>query len=397
MSRGDCVKIGIFADSYRPYVSGVVRSLELFRAQFDERGHETFVFAPDYQGTDPEPGVYRFRSVKAITYPSFRIAIPVSSNLMRRVQDLDLDLIHSHSPFLMGRAGARCAARLDMPLVFTYHTLYDEYLHYAPLGGTRWKRALDLYIRDFCSRCQVIIAPSSGLRDRIRRQGITTRIEVIPTGIPLDSSIRSPGRDWLRQRLNLDAATPVLLTLGRLGPEKNLPFLLETFRILDRDHPDAVLILVGDGPMRGGLEELSRDMGLSGKVLFTGPVAPEMTSHCYAGADLFLFASQSETQGLVVLEAKAAGLPVVTLANLSSDDLIITKPSSHRDGVVVDDLEPGAMARAISDLLNHPHRLRAMSASSLKNAPQFSAASWAGKVEALFTEVIRAGRKEEVV
>lgn len=380
------LRVGVFADSYRPYVSGVVRSVDLLRDQLESLGHKTYVFAPDYHGSEPEPDVFRFRSVRAITYPSFRIAIPLSANLTRRARSLDLDVVHSHSPFMLGQAGARCAARLGLPLVFTYHTLYDQYLHYAPLGETMWRGMLDRVIRDYCRRCQAIIAPSSGLKRRIRAQGIDTRIEVLPTGICLDA-YRTLDRTWLRKRLGVEHGVPLLLTLGRIGPEKNLRFILQTFRIVASRHPETLLAMVGDGPILTDLKEEAREMGLGGRVLFPGPVPPDMVPHCYAGADLFLFSSQSETQGLVLLEAKAAGLPVVTLKNLSSGDLVITRPEEDEDGVVVEDKTPDAMAAVVDRLLSQPERLAAMRANAGKNAPLFSAESWARRIECLYVDV----------
>lgn len=387
------MRLGIFTDSYRPYFSGVIRSLELLRSELHRMGHKSYVFAPDYRDTSPEPDVFRFRSVRAITFPSYNIAIPISPFLGRRVKNLNLDIIHAHSPFLLGPAGARWAKRLDLPLVFTHHTLYDQYLHYAPMGELMWKGILDKVVKDFCHRSDVVIAPSSGLAKLLRRRGIDSRIEVIPTGISLEQFAPPEEMRIGREQLGIPQAAPLVITVGRLGAEKNPHLLLEAFLRLTRRHPEAHLLVVGDGPLKGELKQWVQAHGLGDQVVFTGSVPPDQVTQLYYLSDLFVLASQSETQGLVVVEAKACGLPVVSLRNLSSDDLIYTSPHPREDGIILDEACPEALALAVSGLLENEARCNKMSANAKRNAPQFSSTAWARRMEDLYLELIDSRRR----
>lgn len=388
------VRVGIFTDSYRPYFSGVIRALELFRAEFRRLAHQTYVFAPDYRGTSPEPDVFRFRSVRAITFPSYNLAIPISPYLRQRVRSLRLDVIHAHSPFLLGPAGARCARYLDLPLVFTYHTMYEQYLHYAPFGEKMWEGVLKRVVRDFCNRSDVVIAPSSGLARLIKDRGVTSQVEVIPTGISLEQFSRPRGK-MTRAQLGIPSEAPLLITVGRVGEEKNPQMLMEAFHLVQKTHPEAHLLMVGDGPMKDGLLNWSRERGISDKVHFTGGVSPEAVTDLYHLSDIFVFTSQTETQGLVVLEAKACGLPVISLRNLSSEDLIRTHPSKAADGFIVEKTSPGEFAATIEELLDNTHLRRAMSENARRNAVAFSSRAWAKRIESLYVDLIK-GREGAV-
>lgn len=315
------MRIGFFTDSYHPYTSGVVRSLELFREELRRRGHEVYIFAPNYPDCLPEEGVFRFFSIPAVTQKNFTLAIPFSPYLNRRIKALRLDIIHVHSPFLLGGLGARCARRLELPLVFTYHTRYEDYVHYFPFFPQLSRPVVRYYVTDFSNRCDLVVAPSGSMAEKLRHDGVRAPLRVIPTGIRYEQ-LQGGEPGWLRRSYGIPEGVPVLLYVGRLAREKNLDFLLEAFHQVLRREPECRLVMVGAGPAREELARKAGRLGIEGRVVFTGVLPPPEVASCYQGADLFFFASLTETQGLVLAEAMAAGLPVVAVRAGGVEDVL---------------------------------------------------------------------------
>ncbi|BAS27027.1 glycosyltransferase family 4 protein [Limnochorda pilosa] len=364
------MRIGMFSDSYRPYVSGVVRSIESFAGELRRRGHAVAIFAPSYPGhREDEPDVYRFRSVRAPSNPEFSLALPFAPHLTRRARELALDVIHVHSPFLMGRLGARLARRLGVPVVFTHHTLYDEYVHYVPFTPPQVTRRLTVHwVRSFANRCDLVIAPSQPVEARIRAQGVTRPIRVIPTGIDPDAlAAGDPG--WLSREWATKPGDPVLLYVGRLAREKNLEFLLEAMALILPKVPRAWLVLAAGGPDRERLEARARALGVAGRVIMTGFLPHERVIDAYAGADLFVFASQTETQGLVIAESMAAGLPVVAVSASGVTDLV----RDGIDGYLTPHDVPTFVERVL-ELLSNKERRDRMAAEARRRAAELSVA-----------------------
>lgn len=362
--------IAMFSDSYLPYVSGVVRSIESFTEELRARGHTVSIFAPAYPNQGPdEPHVYRFPSVRTPYHREFTLALPFSPHLARTGRALGLDVIHVHSPFIMGRVGARLARQLGVPVVFTHHTLYDEYVHYVPLAPPALTRRLTVRaVTAFANRCHMVIAPSHAVEQRIRAQGIVAPLRVIPTGI--DTEVLASGDpQWLAQTWGVPSDEPVLLYVGRLAKEKNLDFLLEAFARVVARIPKAWLVFAAGGSEKEHLEARARQLGIAQRLIITGVLPYARVIDAYAGADLFVFASQTETQGLVIGESMAAGLPVVAVAASGVTDLV-------RDGVdgylTPHALEP--FVQRIVELLEHPERRQRMGAQARLQAETISVA-----------------------
>ena len=306
------MKIGIFTDSYQPYTSGVVRSIQTFKEEFTNQGHDVYIFAPSYRNCDEESRVFRFASIPSFTNRDFSLAVPFSLRLKPVIKGLHLDLIHVHSPFLLGRLGARYARRVDIPLVFTYHTLYDQYVHYVPFAQSFTRELAQKVSRDFCNQCDMVIVPTGIIGEYLRRIGVQTQIKKVPTGIKI-ADFKNGDPAWLRQRYQIAPGDKILLFVGRLGQEKNIGLLLESFLLVNNEINNTTLVLVGGGPEAEELRTKANKLGLAGKVIFTGTLSPPEVINCYAGSDLFVFTSVTETQGIVIAEAKAAGLPVVAV------------------------------------------------------------------------------------
>lgn len=377
------MKIGFFTDSYRPYISGVVRSIESFARELKRRGHEVYIFAPRYPSVDDdEVNIYRFPSFRAPTYPDFYIGLPIPWPVKSLIREWDLDVIHVHSPFLLGQLGAFFARRLSLPLVFTYHTLYDQYVHYFPIASGLVKRCVIGIAKSFCNRCDLVITPTSVIRDLLQGYGVTTSIIPIPTGIEVQRF--SGGKtDYLRRALGIPEKDIILLFVGRIGKEKNLEYLLEVFSLVVKEARDTVLVLVGSGPETEHLQERSRELGVAERVLFAGFLEPEKVAEAYRSADLFVFPSVTETQGLVLAEAMAAGLPVVAQAAYGSLAMV-------KDGVTGYLCREGRerFAELILTLVRDTRLREEMGAAARRRAEQLAADKMALRLETAYKALI---------
>ncbi|TDA65849.1 MAG: glycosyltransferase family 4 protein [Clostridia bacterium] len=376
------MRIGFFTDSYHPYTSGVVRSLEIFQEELRCRGHQVYIFAPNYPDCPPEEDVFRFFSIPAVTQKNFTLAVPLSPTLSRRVKSLELDIVHVHSPFLLGSVGARWARRLGLPLVFTYHTRYEEYVHYFPFFPQVSRPVVRYYVRDFSNRCNLVVAPSGSMAEKLQGDGVRSPVTVVPTGIRY-ARLQGGEPGWLRHRYGIPEGVPVLLYVGRLAREKNLEFLLEAFQQILRQEPECRLVMVGSGPAREELVRRAARLGVAGRLVFTGVLPPPEVANCYQGADLFLFASLTETQGLVLVEAMAAGLPVVAVQAGGVTDVL----QDGRQGFISQEKVQDLAAKALL-LLRDPELRRQMGARARERAQEFTAERCTDRLLAAYNLVL---------
>ncbi|MCG9967835.1 glycosyltransferase family 4 protein [Pelotomaculum terephthalicicum JT] len=376
------MKIGIFTDSYLPYTSGVVRSIQTFSEELTNKGHEVFIFAPSYRDCRKENRVFRFSSIPSPTNRDFALAMPFSIKLRPTIKKLNLDLIHVHSPFLLGRLGARYARRLGIPLVFTFHTLYEQYVHYIPFAQSLTKDLAQRISRGFCNHCDLVIVPTAAIEEYLHKIGVKASIRVVPTGIKV-ADFQSGDRNWLRRRFDLPGGEKVLLFVGRLGLEKNIGFLMECFAIINREMSKVRLVLVGSGPEEEELKSKAKELGIAEQVTFTGVLPPSDVVNCCAGADIFVFSSVTETQGIVIGEAKAAGLPVVAVSAFGVSEMV----DDGIDGFLTE-LEPLQFIEKITLLLKNDDLREKMSHNARKNAENLSTANCTAKLINCYGQVI---------
>ncbi len=375
------MRVGFFSDSYYPYISGVVRSIDLFSRELRLLGHDVYIFAPDYPECETEPYIYRFSSVPAPSVPDFRLAIPFMPNITEKVRELNLDVIHTHSPFMMGRLASALAKKLTLPLVFTYHTNYEEFAHYIPLSQKTARRLTVRVTKDFCNRCDVVITPTPIIKSSLSNFGVESPIKVIPTGVDIEKYQRG-NKFWMRRRYRFQQEDQVLLYVGRLGEEKNLFFLLDLVKDLMEEMPNLYLMLVGKGPEEKIFRRAAANWDLEHRIIFTGIVTPQKVIDYYLGADIFVFPSKNETQGLVILEAMAAGLPVIAVDKGGPTAII-------EDGV------DGFLAKAdkeefktrIKELLKDQSKRKRMGEEARKKANILSACEMTKRLEQIYLEI----------
>jgi glycosyltransferase involved in cell wall biosynthesis len=376
------MRVGFFTDTYTPQTNGVVTSIRLFKKALEARGHDVRVFAPAPAMADDDPSTIRFRSMPLIFQREMRLASPISFEAMRAVEVADLDIVHAHDPFSIGLFGLRVARRRRIPYVHTYHTLYPEYVHYV-WDTTLSTKLAERLSREYCDLCDAIIAPSTKIQRYLRRWGTTSPIDVIATGIDTARFKTAPEADVaaLRTRFGFGADQRVLLSVGRLGREKSVDTLLRALSC--SRHSDAAMLVVGDGPDRRELERIVRELRLGERVRFAGYLDGSDLVAAYHLADAFVFASTTETQGLVVGEALAAGLPVIAVQDPAVADFVVEGETGF---LVPAHHEP--LARAIDTVLDNDDLRAAMGEASADRAGHFSIEVQAERLEACYTRAI---------
>jgi glycosyltransferase involved in cell wall biosynthesis len=366
------LRIAFFTNYYHPVVNGVVRSVASFREILTKQGHNVFIFAQsDNEYKDEEPFIFRYPSLSLPLPMDIVTVIPVSSFVDQLLPSLKLDVIHTHHPILLGQTAASKAADLNVPLVFTFHTQYWEYTHYIPFPQEAiqefLKNAIHTWLRVFMQKCQHIVIPSESIKEiLIRDYGLEDRFTVIPTGTNLKPFLRADGKT-LRQSKGWQD-DKVLISIGRLAAEKNWETLLRAAAQVYTQHPTLRLVLIGDGPDKQTLELLAAELGIAERVTFTGQVLFDEIPAYLKAADMFGFASVTETQGLVTIEAMAAGLPVVVVDGSGSHDIV----DNGKEGFLVEN-DPNALASAINQMLSNPEQMKQFSVKALKKARIFDA------------------------
>ncbi|MDS4069096.1 MAG: glycosyltransferase [Candidatus Competibacter sp.] len=321
------MKILMLTDVYFPRVNGVSTSIQTFRRELRELGHEIWVVAPEYgQPTADERDIDRIVSRRVLFDPEDRMMRPrLLARRLESLQHSNFDLVHVQTPFVAHYAGLRLARQLGIPCVETYHTFFEEYLfHYLPiLPKGVWRAVARRFSRRQCNQLDGLVVPSQAMLEVLVRYGVRTRMRVIPTGMPEDN-FQEGDSVAFRARHDIGRDQPVLVYVGRVAFEKNIEFLLRVTHELKRTtHPHVMLIVAGEGPAKNRLRRLGSALGLETNLRFVGYLARGADlSSCYQAGDAFVFASRTETQGLVLLEAMSLGVPVVSTAVMGTRDIL---------------------------------------------------------------------------
>ncbi len=358
--------IAHFTNTYFPVMSGVVRSISTFRQAQEELGHTVFIFgqeASDY--TDEEPYVFRYPSFN-IPIRNYPATIPVSNHIDWLLPKLKLDVIHAHHPALMGNAAADKSEKLAIPLVFTHHTRYQEYAQFMAIPEELVTELIQAQMANYMQKCQHIVVPSQSIKDMVESvYGIQQLVTVIPTGIDLKPYRGANGRSVRQQRKWTDDKK-IIMSVGRLAGEKNFETLIKAFAIVAQKHDDVILAIIGDGPDKNDLEKLAIKERVGDRVDFVGRIPfEEMPSHLKA-ADFFAFASITETQGLVTLEAMAADLPVIAVDATGTSDIV----EDGKDGILTEN-NPESLAAGIDRVLENPDLAKQLREGATQKAEAF--------------------------
>jgi glycosyltransferase involved in cell wall biosynthesis len=383
------MRILMISDVYFPRVNGVSTSIQTFRSELVSLGHETTLIAPAYPVAYPEEeGILRIASIRVPLDPEDRMMRPGA--VRRRLPELQAgayDLVHIQTPFVAHYLGVEIAAALGVPCIETYHTFFEEYLfHYVPFVPRAWLRGLARrFSRTQSGQVDALIVPSSAMRDRLAQYGVVTRMHVLPTGIPLADFAAGDGPGF-RARHGIPAGRPVLLFVGRVAFEKNIHFLLDALALARRQIPELLLVIAGEGPALNGLHRHARAAGLEEHVRFVGYLDRKRELlDCYRAADAFVFASRTETQGLVLLEAMALGVPVISTAVMGTRDILVPQ----RGALVAEDNVEDFTAKIVT-MMRDAELRRRIAAEGRRYVREWQADALAKRLGSLYESMVPA-------
>jgi len=387
------MNIGFFTDVYTPLVDGVVRSIILYRKELEKRGHKVYIFAPkkiksrsnfvNKVKIEDDERTFRFRAVDSVVIPGYPLAIPISFKATKKIPKLDLDIVHCQTPATMGLLGDIVALTENIPEVYTYHTYYPEYAkNYIFSGKFKTGEAVQKYDVFYCNRSDRVIVPSPKLKDVLLDWDVKSNISVLPTGLDLDEFKQADGQKF-KEKFKIEPTKKILLFVGRLGREKNIKFLIEVMDRLKQESEDTILVIVGDGKDRKDLEKQVKKLNVKDRVIFTGFLAREDTIDAFAAADVFVFASKTDTQGLVLAEAAALGKPIVMVEDKGLGEIVVDGANGY---VVKEDVD--IFAKKTLELLTVDNLYATMSDKSREIAEGLSIERQTDKLLDIYNQAI---------
>ncbi len=380
------LRIGLFTDTYAPQVNGVSISLQMISEGLKKRGHQVTIFAPRFPGyKDSEPNVMRLPSLKYLNNPPIYVAVLGTPRSTWSLTRKHFDVLHAHSPLSVGLLAYLTASTKRLPLIYTYHTSITDYTHYVKfIGGTSLIRRTAAWFSAASTNLgDQIIVPSPKFHRLLLEQKVRKPIHIIPNGIDLGMfrAAKNPGS--LRSRLGVGGEAPILLTVGRMDPEKRLDFIVDAFVKISERHPNAQLVFAGDGSARADLEEKVSKISAKDRIHFLGMVNRADLPDVLHDATIFLSASTTEVHPISAIEAIASGLPLVAVEDEAFEGML----ENGRNGCMVK-LDVTAFADAVSDLLADRERLERFGKHSLALSEKYSIEGQVRSLEKLYVEAI---------
>lgn len=383
------MRIGLFADTYYPQINGVATSVLMLKENLEKLGHQVYVFTTtDPLADNKEKNVYRVMSLPFKS--SRRVGMVYHPRLARRIKRLELDLIHTHTEFSLGIFGRTMARYLNIPHLHTYHTIYEDYTHYIVKFGvldTIAKSAARRLSTNFCNSADMVVVPTDKVKNLLLTYNVNREISVIPSGIRLDKYSKEKYFNKeilkLKEYHGIKPSDKVIIYIGRLSVEKNIDEVLKAMSIYLKDKDSTKFVLVGNGPDKSNLEDLSRDLGIFDKTIFVGERPWDEIGKYYQLGDVFVSASQSETQGLTYIEALASGLPVVAKADPCLDGVIQNGYNGYTYHSIIEFLS------SLDLMLNNQEIMEEMSINAERSVQKFSAVKFAEAMEKQYNYMLR--------
>lgn len=333
--------VGIFTNNYLPNPYGVSTSVEGFRKGLEKKGHKVSIFAPTWcdEFYEDSSDIYRYPSFKMPTKVSFSIAVPYSPKIDKKINSMKLDLIHAQHPNLIGAQANRWSKKKNIPLIYTWHSIYDKYVHYAsPIPekiAAKW--VIDNAIR-FAKNSDYVIVPTKSMLEVIREKGFShDNVHIIHSGVDEELFSNPCGSD-LRSEYEIPNDAILLVSISRITEEKNVCFLAKVIKKVLIRNNDAYFLFGGEGDLSDEVREILRDELISGRVIFTGKINRELIKNYLDAADIFVYASTTETQGTIISEAMYMGLPVVAVNASGVKDMVIDGKTGYLTDESIDDM-----------------------------------------------------------
>jgi glycosyltransferase involved in cell wall biosynthesis len=379
------LSIALFSDSALPIINGVSVSIDLLVRELRSRGHSVHLFTSGYRGyVDPDPNSHRFRSIRTPWTTDYPLAIPPFYARLREFRRHRFDIVHTHTPWTVGFVGLRWAESHEIPIVSTYHTNYDKYSYYVPFVPKRYLRyKISKHLHFYYNRVGHVITPSETSMRWIQRHSVHRPITIVPTGVPPP---RLLDRAESRNELGIAPETRLVLYVGRVAKEKNVGVLLEAIALAVAEEPRITFMVVGDGPARSQYATQARELGIGDHVRFVGAQKRTEVDRYYAAADLFAFASMTETQGLVVVEAMSHGLPVLVGQGGGAGELV----EDGVNGFLLRN-DPADFAESLSACLGDDALYSRLASGARQTARANTVAATTDRVLAVYESVLATG------
>lgn len=384
----------MISDVFFPRINGVSTSIQIFRDELIALGHRVTLIAPDYGNNPVVENIIRIPARQVMFDPEDRMMHRAKVKaLLPYLKTQGIDAVHIQTPFVAHYMGVALARELNVPCVESYHTFFEEYLyHYIPFVPKAWMRALARrFTRQQCNAVDQIIVPSTAMRAVLENYGVAQPIKIIPTGIDLEKFKGCNGNRF-KQQHHIDEQRPTLVHIGRVAHEKNIGFLFNMLAMLRQHIPNILLIVAGEGPALATLKKQAKTLALEENILFVGYLDRSSTLlDCYCAGNAFIFASRTETQGLVLLEAMALGVPVVSTAVMGTIDIL--EPGK---GALVAPEEPVLFAEIVQRLLENQFLHERLHKEALQYVQQWTAPVMAERLQSLYEEITNTSDKSSI-
>jgi len=383
------MKIAFFTNCYKPLINGVVTSISALREAFEEKGHNTYIFAPKVEDyVDKEENIFRYKSVNLTKKVKYPLAIPLSFKAKKVIKEFNPDIIHIHHPFLLSSIAMMYGRQLGIPRILTIHTQYEQYAYYiSPIPSKFTQEAIKIAVSSFASKTDCITTPSESMKELLREYGIVNKIEVIPNAIKIDffkEKDEAKCRE-IKEKYHLNDDEKIILFVGRIAAEKSIDKIIKALKIVKESGMGKIrLLIVGDGPDSENLKNLVSSLKLDSDVIFTGAIDYQEIKHYYKLAYLFVIASTTETFGIVNIEALASGLPVLAVRAPGAVDIL----TDGIDGRLTnnDVLE---FARVLAELIQKPDLRDRYSKGAIKTSHRYSIDAISEQMLNLYQENIK--------
>ena len=382
------MNICMFTNTYLPHVGGVARSVSIFAEDLRAMGHNVLVVAPTFDRqpkNEDQRRVLRVPAIQNFNGSDFSVRIPVPGMLDEKIIDFRPDIIHSHHPFLLGDTALRTARMHDLPILFTHHTLYEQYTHYVPFDSAAMKRFIINLSTEYANLCSGVIAPSGSIKALLEKRGVSVPVVVIPTGIDLNF-FKNGKADLFRKKHNIPAEQKIIGHVGRLAREKNLPFLAAAVSRFLQNHQGYSFVVAGTGDAERIIKEMFAAHSLADRLIMPGILHGTELADCYKAMDIFVFASKSETQGLVLMEAMAAGVPVIAVRASGVSDVVEDRKNGR---ILRANCSEMGFAEAIADAFQG-NNIEQWSRAAVQTAGRFSKEQCASSLLHLYDKMIYA-------
>lgn len=391
------MNIGIFTNIYVPGISGVITVIENYRKELEKRGHKVFVFAPKYIGyKEKNPRIFRFNSINTCSKLSYPLPIIFSPRIDAIIKKLNLDIIHTQQFFVCGQIAWYYSKKFNVPLIFSYNTNYEFYAdtYLSMLFGVPKEIGTPL-IRILCSyyanSCDYVIVPAQDIKKLLLSDKVKSTITVLPTGIELKNFLRTDN-GLIREKYNIGKDKILLLTASRLCPEKNIYFLLKAFKKIVSKYPEVYFMLVGDGISKKPLEKQAKILGIEKNTIFTGAILFKKMPLYYSSADIFIYSSLSETQGLTMVEAMACGLPVVAIKANGAQDIVVNNKNGFLCSSNIDEF-----VKKTSYLIDNKVKRKYFAKNAEITAQNYSIENSTEKLISIYEKAIEEKRKNKKI